>query len=140
MHLGLLIPGWEEAVSRWEYSDKIRLRHYFPDRSNDPEELPQEFGFGWRHTFISGITHPTLPRRLPPRNAYEGSFPVWFIVLLTTILPLWRVISSARRHRRIKTSLCSECGYSLTGNTSGVCPECGTPIPKEPAGQSPRPA
>ena len=26
---------------------------------------------------------------------------------------------------------CLECGYNLTGNTSGICPECGTPIPKE---------
>lgn len=23
---------------------------------------------------------------------------------------------------------CQKCGYSLTGNTSGICPECGTPI------------
>ena len=23
---------------------------------------------------------------------------------------------------------CRECGYNLTGNVSGVCPECGTPI------------
>lgn len=26
--------------------------------------------------------------------------------------------------------LCSRCGYDLTGNTSGICPECGTMIPK----------
>jgi len=24
--------------------------------------------------------------------------------------------------------LCRGCGYNLTGNTSGVCPECGTPL------------
>jgi len=23
---------------------------------------------------------------------------------------------------------CNQCGYNLTGNTSGVCPECGTPV------------
>ena len=23
---------------------------------------------------------------------------------------------------------CKECGYNLTGNVSGICPECGTPI------------
>jgi hypothetical protein len=33
---------------------------------------------------------------------------------------------------------CASCGYSLTGNTSGVCPECFTPVPKEPAEESPR--
>lgn len=26
-------------------------------------------------------------------------------------------------------SLCPHCLYSLVGNTSGICPECGTPIP-----------
>jgi hypothetical protein len=29
-----------------------------------------------------------------------------------------------RRSRQAK-SMCSACGYNLTGNTSGVCPECG---------------
>lgn len=27
-------------------------------------------------------------------------------------------------------SICEQCGYNLTGNTSGTCPECGTPIPE----------
>ncbi len=26
---------------------------------------------------------------------------------------------------------CEKCSYALCGNTSGICPECGTPIPKE---------
>jgi hypothetical protein len=30
------------------------------------------------------------------------------------------------RHRR---GHCRNCGYNLTGNTSGVCPECGTTLP-----------
>ena len=29
-----------------------------------------------------------------------------------------------RRRRRRKRGLCLSCGYNLTGNTSGVCPEC----------------
>lgn len=28
--------------------------------------------------------------------------------------------------RLVDLGLCSSCGYDLTGNTSGVCPECGT--------------
>ena len=46
-------------------------------------------------------------------------FPLWFPFLMTSILPfLWL-------RRRLKRA-CKECGYSLTGNTSGTCPECGT--------------
>ncbi len=31
---------------------------------------------------------------------------------------------------------CAGCGYNLTGNVSGICPECGTPIPQQPAGSA----
>lgn len=30
---------------------------------------------------------------------------------------------------------CHQCGYDLTGNVSGICPECGTPIPTPASGQ-----
>ena len=38
--------------------------------------------------------------------------------------PLWR-----RRRRRLRErGLCMNCAYDLTGNESGVCPECGTEV------------
>jgi hypothetical protein len=30
--------------------------------------------------------------------------------------------------RRPRRGHCGECGYNLTGNVSGVCPECGSTI------------
>lgn len=35
---------------------------------------------------------------------------------------------------RRKSGLCESCGYDLTGNTSGTCPECGAKI-AEPSAQ-----
>ncbi len=35
---------------------------------------------------------------------------------------------AVRRRMRHRRGLCAKCGYNLTGNVSGVCPECGTPI------------
>ena len=32
--------------------------------------------------------------------------------------------------RKLRPECCLTCGYNLTGNVSGVCPECGTPIDK----------
>lgn len=31
-------------------------------------------------------------------------------------------------------AVCETCGYDLTGNVSGVCPECGTPVSGRPIG------
>jgi hypothetical protein len=61
-------------------------------------------------------------------------FPHWFLAGLLGLMatPLLR--------RRRMRGVCSACSYNLTGNTSGICPECGTPVPKEPAEKSPRPA
>jgi uncharacterized paraquat-inducible protein A len=44
---------------------------------------------------------------------------------------LYRARSIMRRklqHRRRAMGCCIKCGYLLTGNVSGVCPECGSPI------------
>ncbi len=39
-----------------------------------------------------------------------------------------------RDRRRIPPGHCSYCGYNLTGNVSGMCPECGTTVAsKEPS-------
>lgn len=48
-------------------------------------------------------------------------------------MPAWLVLAGCLfvgRPRRIP-GFCSTCGYNLTGNLSGVCPECGTPIPAD---------
>ena len=51
--------------------------------------------------------------------------PYWIPTLLTSILPVTWVVSLVRRKR---IGRCPTCSYDLTGNTSGVCPECGTKI------------
>ena len=56
--------------------------------------------------------------------------PDWLIILPGAVFLFvgWRI----RRNRRCreKMTLCSRCSYNLTGNTSGTCPECGTPVPQ----------
>jgi uncharacterized paraquat-inducible protein A len=37
------------------------------------------------------------------------------------------ILRRRRERRRRAAHLCPRCGYCLTGNVSGVCPECGTP-------------
>ena len=61
----------------------------------------------------------------------------WFLFVLFALYPVAAFVRGPfrrfcwrcnRRYRR-ERGLCERCAYDLTGNTSGVCPECGTPIP-----------
>jgi len=77
--------------------------------------------------------HPRTPRRfgltLPKSGTVEPSsylyIPLWmplFVIAIPTTI-LWY------RHRnRLIPGHCQKCRYNLTGNESGICPECGTKI------------
>ncbi len=55
--------------------------------------------------------------------------PLWLLLPLFAAYPVAAFIRGPlRRRRRRKRGLCVRCGYSLTGNVTGVCPECGWAI------------
>ena len=54
--------------------------------------------------------------------------PFWFPVLLLAAYPTLVLIKTIRRRLRHKHGHCSKCGYNLTGNVSGTCPECGAGV------------
>lgn len=58
----------------------------------------------------------------------EYVLPLWVPILLFAALAI-RASLRIRRSRR--TGACARCGYDLTGNVSGRCPECATPVPRE---------
>jgi len=66
-------------------------------------------------------------------------FPIWLVVVLSTVGGL--LLRRVAKHRR--PGHCHSCGYDLTGNTSGKCPECGEPVParlREQSSDNTRPA
>jgi hypothetical protein len=67
-----------------------------------------------------------FPRRVQVQGVRGFGIPLWMIFLLFAAYPI-ATFSRApiRRWRRRRKGLCVECGYDLTGNVSGVCPECG---------------
>jgi hypothetical protein len=75
------------------------------------------FGFfGWKTLWwprLSGSGF-TLPLWIPP-----------LLLIAIAIRPFLRFIERKRWHSQ---SRCMTCGYNLTGNVSGVCPECGEKI------------
>jgi hypothetical protein len=75
----------------------------------------------WQFGFLSGSTSLV--------GGFILFFPLWCPTIAFLIPPLlwWR----SRFRRRRRRGACTCCGYSLTANTSGVCPECGTAVPLE---------
>jgi hypothetical protein len=54
--------------------------------------------------------------------------PLWMPFALTSVLPAMATLFWIRARFTQKQGHCVACQYDLTGNTSGVCPECGTAI------------
>ena len=56
-------------------------------------------------------------------------FPFWFPFLIFVSYPTIAFIRGPlRRYHRRRKGLCVKCGYNLTGNTTGICSECGAEI------------
>jgi Ca2+/Na+ antiporter len=56
------------------------------------------------------------------------------IIICVGLVPAVLVFVRAVRVRRLRhqeSGHRQSCGYNLTGNVSGICPECGTPIEAE---------
>lgn len=63
----------------------------------------------------------------PQRIVNAVCVPAWTLFLLLSAYPMIAFIRGPmRRYRRRKRGQCLGCGYSLEGNVTGVCPECGT--------------
>ena len=65
-----------------------------------------------------------------PRDLQQ---PFLVILAVVMIVPSWiaTIVSfwlSGRFFKRHSPGCCRHCDYDLTGNVSGVCPECGAPI------------
>jgi hypothetical protein len=59
-------------------------------------------------------------------------FPLWVPSLAFAAMSVPALRYFTRFRRMHSSGSCSTCGYNLTGNTSGVCPECGTPVSNKP--------
>ena len=127
------VCAWRTTQDRFERPE--------PPQFDDPSSVgPGAFlGFAYveRYSteFVSEFADPPQPgvpifsETILTTSAL--TVPLWFLCTLTAILPaiwLWRYRRD-RRARRDGMPHCVYCDYNLTGNVSGICPECGTPVP-----------
>jgi len=97
-----------------------------------PFERPTASHLGWKASRIqlsdSFWRRVTIPFR-PPGLVWNNGriwlqLPLWipFVIVASASAVLWW------RERTIPPGHCPTCGYNLTGNVSGRCPECGQAV------------
>jgi hypothetical protein len=90
-----------------------------------------DFRFGPDHRMAGFIwsyfEHGQAGHR-PRSYGYELIVPLLGIEVLSLIIPTLWIWRRFKRSRIVRLGLCRKCQYDLTGNSSGVCPECGTAI------------
>lgn len=60
-------------------------------------------------------------------RSHALSIPIWLLLICSIVLACCLIL----RRRGPKVGMCATCGYDLTGNTSGTCPECGAHATKD---------
>jgi len=95
-------------------------------------KTPDEPGWPSTHWGFGGHYHSTtLPESdrsgMKRSESFKLAAPLWLGWLLFTLLLVMLFRWRRRIILRAARDCCSTCGYDLTANVSGICPECGTP-------------
>ena len=77
---------------------------------------------GWRVFRLPDSTRtPWLPWLRNNSVALHTNLPLWIPLAMTLVVTAYLFW----RDRPVPAHCCQKCGYNLTGNVSGRCPECG---------------
>lgn len=144
-----LPPGDRFSDDAWEVQwtrGQVRLQRWrnlleYPGAVSEPDRKPTwqvgRLGVGhveWEAPPGGWLGFRTWARETMTSFSWDArrvwAVPAWAIVAALALVPAatLAVRWSARRRRR--AGRCGACGYDLTANVSGVCPECGAAIPK----------
>ena len=143
---GVKQQAGELIVKDWYFesaSGSVDVRHYVTHARWGQIGNPTPAGWQWIKGNPRFVWRPQ-PKRLgfayhaersPPAGINYGDVrylrcPLWAIFVPAGIGPLLCFVHNRRAAARLRRDrgLCDRCGYDLTGNVSGVCPECGMKI------------
>jgi hypothetical protein len=138
------------VIGAWPTAERVR---YYSVRRGEESPSPELFpqarapadvdwgGPSWhagRCTRVAALDQEGRPvlmgswvgRRVSgPLTVWWCGAPAWSVIAPLWLLPLLCCVRRARNalclRRRRRLGLCRHCGYDLTANASGTCPECG---------------
>jgi hypothetical protein len=135
---------WWQSTCRWPAIRRAGLPMYSMksvvvavQSSKPPHKLLRRWDLPISEIVRRGPQTSQLPSWLMARGLRRVPLvPMWPGFLINTLFwsafALWAawLIDALRRWRlsRLPHPVCGSCGYNLTGNTSGVCPECGVAV------------
>jgi hypothetical protein len=118
IHNGQVHLEWSDSPGIQRYWQSVYGRGigYYRIHTNLDWSLPQVL-----HTGYVDLPLPAF---------WIATCPLWLVILIVAVptLLLWMLCCAFQRWRRT-ANCCRKCGYDLTGNVSGVCPECGRAVP-----------
>ncbi len=136
-----VVPGWKvqyrQSPTRklilYGQSGCLEAHLYWKDYSIDMDGAK----LARKGIDFGGFKYKSLA--LGPNNSVSVFVPFWALVVILAAYPVTSFIRGpVMRWRRHRVGACLKCGYSLSGNSSGVCPECGTPARKDWPNRYPR--
>lgn len=143
---GMLRVFWFENIQAWRIRNtNLHLLLYFLKSHEGFEPFPVPVIIATRSQLRSSgrdrrsVTSVTLLHwQRPvvggtPQQQWTGlRFHLWNLSLLFAVYPALVLLRFRKLRLRRMLGLCVACGYNLTGNTTGTCPECGRKIGNHP--------
>ena len=143
-HIGIAtgVSDWKISLNIGTDMENILLWLIFSQRTSsltysyriEPQssyKLSSNFaGFGFSRVIERVRTPFGIPGNLEQAHSSSTSvkFPSWFPIVLFGFYPVLAFYRGQLLRYRRRKGLCIKCGYNLTGNTTGICSECGEGI------------
>lgn len=137
------IESWQEhnSVSVYDGFIQINIKNHYKGPSlinvitNPSQMIYRKEMWGHRimiHLFANAVYTDgqlTIDTSAPVIKSTGIRIPFWEFIVLLMIYPTIVFYRGPLQHwRRSRKGLCIHCGYNLTGNTTGICSECGTKL------------
>ena len=133
--------GWQgrlnEGISGWSVSSRYGFIFVNSVRYRSPA-IPADDAPGFNRSWHAYPTSVAYGVERAPFGEYVAVWvhPILPLAICVPIPVVAFIRGPMRRWRRRRHSQCLTCGYNLTDNTSGICPECGTKMAPSATGRT----